>query len=107
MTRQLFARVFVDPLAGHGWVLRGRSVQSCHLFAGPDDLDELHRVAAAAGCKREWFQRSGGRGVPHYDLTASRRSAAIKAGAEELPRREAVAFWREHYPRSKGSAPEP
>jgi len=94
------AWVFVDPLAAHGWRLRGRSTRSCHFFAAPGDLEELHEVARLAGLQRRWFQPSGGsRGIPHYDLTPSRRAAVVKLGAVELSAREAVAFWRLHYPR--------
>jgi len=50
---------------------------ACHLFGTPED--ELHRVAIAAGLKREWFQTHGF--LPHYDLTATRRHLAIKHGA--------------------------
>ena len=79
---------YLDPLAGHGWVLRGRHVKSCHLIA--DTIDELHVVAAAAGCRRDWFQEPPKASFPHYDLTESRREAAIRAGAIALPRREFV-----------------
>lgn len=58
-----------------------------------DSLAELHAMAHKIGLKRSWFQdkRSG----PHYDLTAFRRSAAIKAGAVELGRRDFVMKLRE------------
>jgi hypothetical protein len=42
--------------------------------------------------RREWFQQK--RVAPHYDLTASRRAAAVKLGAIEVGRRESVAIWR-------------
>ncbi len=84
--------VYVDPLGDFGWVLRGRPTQSCHLFTDTLELDELHRVAAAAGMKRSWFQDS--KSAPHYDLTPSRRAAAIAAGAVEVDRHAAVAIWR-------------
>lgn len=77
---------FVDNLASHGWRLRGRLVRSCHLIA--DTPDELHAVAAAAGCRRKWYQPKS---FPHYDLTKERREKAIRAGAIPLPRREFVA----------------
>lgn len=81
--------VYVDPLMNHGWVLRGRAVASCHLFA--DAVDELHALASRIGLKRAWFQDHR---LAHYDLTASRRELAIEAGAIPLGRAEAVAIWR-------------
>ncbi len=59
---------------GHRW---------CHLYA--DTEEELHAFAARIGMRRGWAQVSR-RGVPHYDLTPSRRSAAVKAGAVQLDR---------------------
>lgn len=75
--------VYVDAL----FVMRGRDSQAarlgalnghrwCHLMA--DDLETLHAFAARIGMKREWFQGD------HYDLTPSRRAAAVKAGAVEV-----------------------
>lgn len=84
--------VYVDPLEDFGWVLRGRRVQSCHMFTDTVELDELHRVALAIGMKLSWFQDK--KSCPHYDLTPSRRAAAIAAGAVEMDRRGAVAIWR-------------
>ena len=72
--------VYVDPLMSHGWKLRGRRVQSCHLLA--DTVEELHAVAAMIGLKFKWFQSKGSR--PHYDLTASKRAEAVLNGAIEL-----------------------
>lgn len=71
---------------------------SCHLIsdATPGDNAELHAFAALVGLKRAWFQRSTS--GPHYDLTAGRRAAAVKAGAVELddrPFHEILKRWRE------------
>jgi len=55
----------------------------CHLWADYEDEAILHRIAAAIGLKREWFQREGTY-FPHYDLVPGKRLKAIKAGA--LPR---------------------
>ncbi len=61
-----------------------------HLTCDPtDDLDALHKFAAAIGLKRSWFQPRGGI-MPHYDLTVGKRHQAIQAGAHELQTREAV-----------------
>lgn len=83
---------YVDPLVHNGWVLRGRAIANCHLFTASDTLDELHALAQRIGLKRDWFQPS--ERCPHYDLTPSRRAAAIAAGAVECSRREAVTLWR-------------
>jgi len=84
--------VYVDPLAAHGFRLRGRVVQSCHLVTNMVDLSELHRIAAVAGMRREWFQDGSS---PHYDLTESRREAAIAAGAVPVDRVGLVAVVRQ------------
>lgn len=84
--------VYVDPLANWGWRLRGRTVPSCHLFTDTLELDALHAVAEAIGMKRSWFQDKVT--APHYDLTPSRRLAAIQAGAVEIDRRGAAEIWR-------------
>ena len=78
--------VYVDPLCNHGW----RLGPSCHMYA--DTLEELHAFAARIGLKRQWFQDKR---LPHYDLTARRRAAAVKLGAIEHSRFEAVTLWRE------------
>lgn len=68
---------YVDALQNYGWGL-GRS---CHLIA--DTLEELHAMAANIGMKRSWFQEHSS---PHYDLTSSRRKAALELGAIECDR---------------------
>lgn len=85
--------VYVDRLENWGWKLRGREVQSCHLFTDTVELDALHAVAKAIGMKRSWLQDKPA--APHYDLTPSRRLAAIAAGAVEVDRHAAVQIWRE------------
>jgi len=84
--------VYVDPLHAWGWRLRGRETPSCHMFTDTPELDELHVLAARIGMKRTWFQPH--RLAPHYDLTPSRRAAAVAAGAVEVDRRRAVEIWR-------------
>lgn len=83
--------IYIDPLVNWGWVLRGREVESCHMFTDSVDLSELHHMALAIGMKRAWFQNKS---TPHYDLVASRRIKAIELGAVELDRDQAVAIWR-------------
>lgn len=82
--------VYVDRLRSWGWKMRGREVDSCHLLTdGP--LEELHALAERIGMKRAWFQ---GKRIPHYDLTPSRRAAAVQAGAIEVTDQELVALLR-------------
>lgn len=62
---------------------------SCHLTVNgdtPEHLQALHDLAARIGLRREWFQAHPRH--PHYDLTASKRPAAIAAGAVEVDARE-------------------
>lgn len=69
----------------------GRMVM-CHMLA--DSLEELHDMAAKIGMKRSWFQP---RSTPHYDLSKSRRAAAVKLGAIEIDRYrtvEIIKAWR-------------
>lgn len=84
--------IYVDALMDWGWVLRGRRVDSCHMFTDCVSLDELHAMALRIGLRLAWFQSS--KSAPHYDLTASRRTAAITLGAVEVDRRTAAAIWR-------------
>jgi hypothetical protein len=79
--------VYVDPLVNNGW----RLGPNCHLFS--DGIDELHKMAAAIGMKRAWFQDKAS--LQHYDLTKNRRVVAVRMGAIELDRKAAVMKWRE------------
>jgi Protein of unknown function (DUF4031) len=73
--------VYVDDMFRPARVGRVNGVW-CHMSA--DTLDELHEMAALIGMRREWFQP--GR-HPHYDVTKSRRAAAVAAGAVETDQR--------------------
>lgn len=53
-----------------------------HLFAVPVNNTRLHQFAAGIGLKRNWFQGRGG--TPHYDVCASMRLRAVKAGAKPV-----------------------
>lgn len=89
--------VYVDPLMDHGWILQGGRKLSCHMFA--DTEEELHGFAESIGLRRAWFQGEDHKELGHYDLTLSKRRDAIRAGAVQVSRREAVNLWR----RLKGS----
>lgn len=89
--------VYVDPLCNHGWVLRGKPTQSCHLFA--DSVDELKKFAVAKlVVPLSWMQVADAPGkIDHFDLTPYMRKKAVKAGAVELSRKEAVKVWRQKH----------
>ncbi|HZO66243.1 MAG TPA: DUF4031 domain-containing protein [Kribbellaceae bacterium] len=62
-----------------------------HLTA--DTKEELHTFATRIGLKRSWFQDKpnpfGGPGLHwHYDVTDSKRAAAIAAGAHTIDLRQ-------------------
>lgn len=84
--------VYVDELASWGWKMRGRTVQSCHMFTDQVDLGELHLMAEQIGMKREWFQEH--KIAPHYDLTKTRRDMAVENGAIEVNRRQSSEIWK-------------
>lgn len=79
----------VDELRvwAHGrGVFKGRS--ACHLTVDGESsahLAALHALAEAIGLRRTWFQAKSS---PHYDLTESKRAAAIAAGAVFVPAKE-------------------
>lgn len=76
--------VYVDEFRRYGPTkIRCFKAGSCHMTA--DTLDELHLMALLVGLRREWFQDAG---VPHYDLTRSRRAHAISLGAVFVPAKE-------------------
>jgi hypothetical protein len=57
----------------------GRTYVMSHMIADTDD--ELHTMAVRIGVARKWFQGD------HYDITQTKRAAAVKHGAVELDRR--------------------
>lgn len=56
-----------------------------HLFTDQDDQEELHKLARKIGMQRSWFQKGEylerAPWLCHYDVTDSKRRAAITAGA--------------------------
>lgn len=61
-----------------------RGMVMCHMVADTDE--ELHAVAEKIGLKRSWWQ-SPAKGGSHYDLSLSKRTAAIQNGAIEVSMR--------------------
>jgi hypothetical protein len=78
---------YVDRLRHHR--LRGTCIDGewCHL-ATDGTLEELHAFAASLALPRRAFHDHPRH--PHYDLTLSRRTQAIAAGALEVTSKELV-----------------
>lgn len=78
--------VYVDQITDYRGAVGGYvgrvSQKWCHMTA--DTLDELHAMADKIGLRRGWFQQSHLLHLCHYDLTPSRRAAAVQAGAVEI-----------------------
>jgi len=83
---------YVDPVTPCIKSRRWPYEQSCHLFTDPGGLDRLHEFAGSIGLRPTWFQCH--KDLPHYDLTATMRAKAVRAGAKALTRKDAVAIWR-------------
>ena len=80
--------VYVDD-ARISFKARGRSMLMCHMLA--DTQEELHEMAESIGLRPEWFQE--GR-FNHYDVSLSKRTAAVRLGAREVTAREMVKRFR-------------
>lgn len=77
--------VYVDDMFMAAKVANGNhsvSARWCHMFA--DSREELDAMADRIGMKRSWIQNPGTH-KEHYDVTETRRAAAIAAGAAVLP----------------------
>jgi len=83
--------VYVDALIPCRPNRRWHWFESAHMFA--DSLEELHRFARTIGLRRCWFQNH--HRVKHYDLTRGKWRVAVRAGAIELSREQAVKKWEE------------
>jgi len=83
---------YIDPLCTHGFVIRGHTTKSCHMWS--DDIQELLQFAKSIGLKEQWLQKSR-LGLLHFDLTPRRREDAINNGAIQLTRRETVDKWKQ------------
>lgn len=53
-----------------------------------DTLEELHAMADRIGVARRWFQDKPNH--PHYDVSISKRTLAVKFGAKEITMQELV-----------------
>lgn len=84
--------VYVDTQNAWGWKIRGREVESCHMFTDQVDLTELHEMATRIGLQLRWFQDK--KTAPHYDLVPSKRLAALNAGAVSVTCRVASGIWK-------------
>ena len=63
---------------------RSRLGRTCHLTTDGDE-EELHEFARGIRLPRSWFQRGS---TPHYDLSGTKRQAALEAGAVFVKARE-------------------
>lgn len=82
----------------------GRLVRGvwCHMTA--DSRAELDDMADKIGLKRSWVQYPG-TWKEHYDLTLSKRRAAIRSGAIEVIAHEHVQWLTEGPPGQRGPHP--
>lgn len=64
-------------------------MKCCHMVA--DTLEELHEMANSIGMRREWFQPKS---FPHYDVSLTRRTEALRLGAIEINRKQLAEFMR-------------
>ena len=78
--------VYVDDMAAP----YGR-MKMCHMLA--DTEAELHAMADKIGVARKWCQSSGTYKV-HYDISISKKSLALAAGAQAITWRETGALIR-------------
>lgn len=96
------ARMYVDHSIIHTARSRGaRRMSCCHLFTDGES-DALHKFALSIKLKLGWFQPEP---YPHYDLMGvAVRLLAIKHGATEVDRKEAIRILRIASPRESMSS---
>ena len=68
----------------------GRMVM-CHMIA--DSREELDAMADAIGVQRKWIQHAGTH-LEHFDVSLTKKAAAIQRGAIEISMRELAAKCR-------------
>lgn len=85
--------VYVDPAV---WPFR--NMVMCHMWA--DSIGELYAMADRIGVQRKWLQRPPETGLPgmnaswvHFDIAATKRALAVKHGAIETDKFEAL-YWQ-------------
>lgn len=78
--------VYVDGMAAKF----GRMIM-CHMLA--DTVEELHEMADRIGVNRKWFQNHG---TPHYDISLSKKAAALLNGAVMADNKKVVELIRKH-----------
>lgn len=76
--------VYIDDMHRLPMGRLGRMSMS-HMIA--DTEAELHAMAERIGLKREWFQS---RSHPHYDVSLSKRTLALRHGAIEITVRQSA-----------------
>ena len=89
--------VYVDDMFAQATVPNGAgSVKGkwCHMTA--DTREELDAMADKIGLRRSWIQYPG-TWKEHYDVTESRRAAAVREGAVEVSMRDGVIASRERW----------
>jgi hypothetical protein len=72
-----------------------RRMKMSHMIA--DTEEELHKMAAAIGVARKWYQGD------HYDICMSMRVKAVKLGAKEIEMRELARLSRKEGLPRKGN----
>ena len=95
--------IYVDWLCNHGFEYFGDNVLSCHMFSD-ENRQELITFASKLGFKIFISQENvllyhsylhiSRVGIPHFDLTKSKRDLAISKGAIELTKENYREFLR-------------
>ena len=65
-------------------------MKMCHMIADTDE--ELHRMAAAIGVHRKWWQSPAKSSGSHYDIAMSKRALAVAAGAKAITLKQCAAM---------------
>lgn len=79
--------VYVDAQVAWGWVIRGREVESCHMFTDEVDLNGLHAFALKIGLQRRWFQdKKKKNGIWHLACTP-RENCSLEGRIEKSTKR--------------------
>lgn len=76
--------VYVDDMRVEA-TIQGTTAKWSHLMA--DSSEELNEFAARLGLRRSWIQYPG-KWKEHYDVTDSKRQAALKLGAIPITLRQ-------------------